>query len=304
MLQYNHEKYKKKISLLDTFGTWSSVGRCWCGFSFWLRDGYLGRRWLGDDYHRFIKYMKDASKTKEIVKKHYGKIASNGGCCSCGCGNQTDNEQIAKSIGYSEEEIKDVGIANLGLGCGNPTGMGEIKEGEVVLDLGSGAGLDCFLAVKKVGQTGKVIGVDMTEEMVERARANAKKQGYDNVEFKLGDIENLPIEDDSIDVIISNCVVNLAPDKSKVFKEVYRVLKKGGRMYISDIVLLDNLTKEQKENEELIAGCVGGALLRDDYLKIIKDAGFEVRILSEDKDISKRQYQGIPLESLKIEAKK
>jgi ArsR family transcriptional regulator len=144
----------------------------------------------------------------------------------------------------------------------------------------------------------------MTEEMVKRARENAKKQGYDNVEFKLGDIEDLPIEDNSIDVVISNCVVNLTPDKLKVFKEVYRVLKKGGRMYISDIVLLENLTKEQKENEELIAGCVGGALLKDDYLKIIKDAGFEVRILSEDKDISKKQYQGIPLESLKLEAKK
>lgn len=248
--------------------------------------------------------MKKDNKIKQIVKKHYGKIAGGGGCCSCGCGNQTDNEKIAKSIGYSDEEIKSAGEANLGLGCGNPTGMGEIKEGEMVLDLGSGAGFDCFLAAKKVGQTGKVIGVDMTEEMVERAKDNAKKQGYDNVEFKLGDIENLPIEDNSIDVVISNCVVNLAPDKSKVFKEVYRVLKKGGRMYISDIVLLNDLTQKQKEDEDLIAGCVAGALLKDDYLKIIKDAGFEVRILSEDKDISKRQYQGIPLESLKVEAKK
>lgn len=248
--------------------------------------------------------MKKDNKIKQIVKKHYGKIAGGGGCCSCGCGNQTDNKKIAKSIGYSDEEIKSAGIANLGLGCGNPTSMAEIKKGETVLDLGSGAGFDCFLAAKKVGQTGKIIGVDMTEEMVERARANAKKQGYDNVEFKLGDIENLPIEDNSIDVVISNCVVNLAPDKSKVFKEVYRVLEKGGRMYISDIVLLDNLNQEQRENEKLIAGCVGGALLKDDYLKIIKDAGFEVRILSEDKDISKRQYQGIPLESLKVEARK
>ena len=248
--------------------------------------------------------MSDNNKTKQTVKNHYSKIAGGGGCCSCSCGGQTENEQIAKSIGYSDEEIKSSGVANLGLGCGNPTGMAEIKEGETVLDLGSGAGFDCFLAAKKVGKTGKVIGVDMTEEMVERARANAKKQGYDNVEFKLGDIENLPIENNSIDVVISNCVVNLAPDKSKVFKEAYRVLKKGGRMYISDIVLLDNLTKGQKENEELIAGCVGGALLKDDYLKIIKDTGFEVRILSEDKDISKRQYQGIPLESLKVEAKK
>ena len=248
--------------------------------------------------------MPDDNKTKQIVKKHYGKIAGSGGCCSCSCSSQTENEQIAKSIGYSDEEIKSAGVGNLGLGCGNPIAMAEIKEGETVLDLGSGAGFDCFLAVKKVGKTGKVIGVDMTEEMIKKARENAKKQGYDNVEFKLGDIESLPIEDASIDVVISNCVVNLAPDKAKVFQEVYRVLKEGGRMYISDIVLLGELTKEQKENEELIAGCVGGALLKDDYLKIIKDVGFGVRILSEDKDISKRQYQDIPLESLKVEAKK
>lgn len=246
----------------------------------------------------------DNNKIKKIVKNHYSKIAGGGGCCSCSCGGQTENEKIAKSIGYSDKEIRAAGAANLGLGCGNPTGMGEIKEGETVLDLGSGAGLDCFLAAEKVGKTGKVIGVDMTEEMVEMAGENAEKQGYDNVEFRVGDIENLPIEDNSVDVVISNCVVNLAPNKTKVFKEAHRVLKKGGRMYLSDIVLLDNLTQEQKENEELIAGCVGGALLKEDYLKTIRDAGFEVRILSEDKEISKRQYQGIPLESLKVEAKK
>ena len=246
--------------------------------------------------------MKDDNKTKQIVKKHYSKIAGSGSCCSCG--RQMDNKQIARSIGYSDEEIKLAGEANLGLGCGNPIGLGEIKEGEVVLDLGSGAGFDCFLAAKKVGQSGKVIGVDMTEEMIKRARANAKKHGYKNVEFKLGDIENLPIKDNSIDVVISNCVVNLAPDKSKVFREVYRALKKGGRMYISDIVLLKNLSPEQKKSEELIVGCVGGALLRDEYLKIIKDSGFMVKVLSEDKDISKRQYQGILLESLKVKAKK
>ncbi|MHB8278921.1 MAG: arsenite methyltransferase [Candidatus Humimicrobiaceae bacterium] len=243
---------------------------------------------------------------KQIVKKHYGEIAiKNGsGCCSnsCGCGDETTNEQIAKSIGYSDKEIETVSEANLGLGCGNPTGMGNIKEGDVVLDLGSGAGFDCFLATKKAGSTGRVIGIDITQEMIDRANENAKKFNYNNVEFRLGDIENLPIEKNSIDVIISNCVVNLAPDKSKVFKEAFRALKKGGRVYVSDIVLLKNISDEQKSNDELIAGCVGGALLRNDYLKIIKDAGFKVKILSEDKDISKRQYQGIPLESLKIEA--
>lgn len=249
----------------------------------------------------------EKNKTKQIVKTYYGKIATkkNSGCCSgCGCVDATTSEQIAESIGYSNQEIKSASDANLGLGCGNPTGMGEIKKGDTVLDLGSGAGFDCFLAAKKVGESGLVIGVDMSEEMIERAKANADKYGHKNVEFRLGDIEELPVEDNSIDIIISNCVINLAPDKSKVFSEARRVLKKGGKMYISDIVLLEPLSKEQRANEELLAGCVGGALLKNDYINIIKKTGLKVKILSEDKDISKRQYQGIPLESLKIEVQK
>ncbi|MFW6120785.1 MAG: arsenite methyltransferase [Petrotogales bacterium] len=237
---------------------------------------------------------------KNIVKNHYKKIAENKSCCGT-CANP---EQISKSIGYSSEEMQIVPEANLGLGCGNPTALGEIEEGDVVLDLGSGAGFDCFLAAKKVGKSGKVIGVDMTEEMINKSREIAKKHGYSNVEFRLGDIENIPVENSSVDVVISNCVINLAPDKSKVFKDVYRVLKKDGKMFVSDIVLLEELTEEQRNDNELIAGCVGGALLKDDYLKIVKDAGFKVRILSEDKEINKRQYQGIPLESLKIEGVK
>ena len=251
--------------------------------------------------------MKSNDKTKQIVKKYYSQIAGNaGGCCcpSCGCGGKDTNKEIAKSIGYSQEELEFAGEANLGLGCGNPTALANIKEGDTVLDLGSGAGLDCFVAARKVGDSGKVIGVDMTQEMIDMAELNARKHGLKNVEFRLGDIENLPINGNSIDVVISNCVINLAPGKEKVFAEVFRILKPGGKMYVSDIVLLDDLSQEQKQNEELIAGCVGGALLRDDYLKIIKNAGFEVKILSEDKEISKRQYQGIPLESIKIEAKK
>lgn len=248
----------------------------------------------------------EKNKTKKIVKDFYGEIAKGSdSCCRiCGCGDKQVNEQIAKSIGYSDEEIKPIAGANLGLGCGNPTGMAEIKEGDVVLDLGSGAGVDCFLAAKKVGASGRVIGVDMTEEMIKIARANALKYGFTNVEFKLGDIEDLPIDDDSVDVIISNCVVNLAPDKRKVFSEAYRVLKPGGRVYLSDIVLLENLSEEQRGDEELIAGCVGGALLKDDYLQIIKDVGFRASILSEDTGISKRQYKGIPLESLKVRGEK
>lgn len=243
------------------------------------------------------------TEIKKIVKKNYGKIAETGCGCSCGC-NGMDNQQIAKSLGYSEQEIKNAPEANLGLSCGNPTALSDIKNGDVVLDLGSGAGLDAFLAAKKVGKTGKVIGVDMTEKMIEKAKANATKYGYENVEFKLGDIENLPLEDNSVDVVISNCVINLAPDKDKVFSEAFRVLKENGKMFVSDIVLLRELSEEQKKDEGLIAGCVGGALQKNDYLKKIKDAGFKVKILGEDKGISERQYGGIPLESLKIEARK
>ena len=256
----------------------------------------------------FQMALKD-KEIKQVVKKAYAKVASkddSGCCCSCGCGSQDDQDatQISKSIGYSDEEINAVPEANLGLGCGNPTVLGSIKEGDTVLDLGSGAGFDCFLAVKKVGKSGKVIGVDMTDEMVDKAKSIAKKYNYSNVEFRLGDIENLPVETGSVDVIISNCVINLAPDKSKVFNEAYRVLKNGGKMYVSDIVLLKELDEKQKNDNELISGCVAGALLKQDYLNKIEQSGFDVKILSEDTEISERQYQGIALESLKLEATK
>ena len=242
---------------------------------------------------------------KQIVKDQYGKIANKNSSCCCGCGcTGNESEMISKAIGYTDKEIQSVPDANLGLGCGNPTALGEIKEGDVVLDLGSGAGFDSFLAAKRVGDSGKVIGVDMTEEMIEKASQNAKNYDYKNVEFRLGDIENLPVDNNSVDVLISNCVINLAPDKSKVFREGYRVLKKGGKMYLSDIVLLKELSFEQKNDATLLAGCVAGALLKEDYLKKIEEAGLNVRIIYEDKDISKTQYQGIALESLNIEASK
>jgi len=242
-------------------------------------------------------------KTKKIVKEAYGKIAKENNSCGCQCGcKNVSSEAISRAIGYSEEDIKAVPEANLGLGCGNPTAFSEIQEGETVLDLGSGAGFDAFLALKKVGESGKVIGVDMTEEMIDKANDNAAKYDYKNVEFRLGDIEKLPIDDNSIDVIISNCVINLAPDKDKVFGEAYRVLKDGGKMFVSDIVLLEELSEEQKNNHELISGCVGGALLKPDYIDKIKKAGFKVEILNENKEISKKQYQGIPLESLLVRA--
>lgn len=245
----------------------------------------------------------DKEKVKKIVRESYAKIAESGCGCSCN-GERIDSGMIAKSLGYSDKEIGVVPEANLGLGCGNPTALGEIAEGMVVLDLGSGAGFDCFLAAKKVGATGKVIGVDMTRKMVERARDNAKKYGFSNVEFRLGDIERLPVDDASVDIIISNCVINLAPEKHKVFSEAYRVLKKGGRMLVSDIVLLKELSEWQRKDRKLLAGCVAGAVLRDEYLGLLDKAGFKVRVLSEDREISKKQYDGIPLESLKIEATK
>lgn len=198
--------------------------------------------------------------------------------------------------------MKTAPESNMGLGCGNPTALGKIKEGDTVLDLGSGAGFDCFLASKKVGKSGKVIGIDMTEDMIRISKSIADKYGYKNVEFRLGDIENIPVESGSVDVIISNCVINLAPDKSKVFKEARRVLKGGGRMYVSDIVVLKELREEQKNDENLLSGCVAGALLKQDYIEKIENAGFKVKVLSEDKEISKIQYKGIPLESIKIEA--
>ena len=242
--------------------------------------------------------MKNYKEIKKIVKDGYKKIAIEGSNCGCSCNNSKD---ISKSIGYSDDDIAIGEGANLGLGCGNPVAISKIKQGDIVLDLGCGAGFDCFLASKKVGKDGKVIGVDMTEEMIKKARANAQKMGVENVEFILAEIEKLPIENNSVDIIITNCVINLTPDKTKAFKEAYRVLRKGGKMYISDIVLLKELSKEQRENKDLLTGCVAGALLKDDYLDKIKKIGFNVHILSENKEISKQQYHGIALESLMVE---
>lgn len=241
---------------------------------------------------------------KDIIRDKYGEIAEQNSGCGCGCCGDAGNDTISKQVGYSEEEIQKGGEANMGLGCGNPTALSDLKEGETVMDLGSGAGFDCFLARERVGEKGRVIGVDMTKEMVDKARKNAEQRGVGNVEFILGEMESLPLEDGSVDAIISNCVINLSPDKDRVFSEAYRVLKQGGRMYISDIVLLEELSEEQKNDKDLLTGCVAGALLRDDYLSKLKRAGFEVEILSENKDVSKEQYGGIDLESLTVKAVK
>jgi len=226
-------------------------------------------------------------KIKKVVREGYTKIAKRASSCcvpanSC-CGSADLAQDISKKIGYTEEEIKAVPEgANLGLGCGNPVALTPLKEGEIVLDLGSGAGFDCFLAANKVGKNGRVIGVDMTPQMIKKARENAKKRNYTNVEFRLGDIENIPVADSLVDVVISNCVINLAPDKRKVFMEAFRVLKPGGRLMVSDIVLLKGLPGLVKNSIEAYIGCLSGAIMRDEYIGAIKAAGFqEVRIIDE-----------------------
>jgi len=212
---------------------------------------------------------------QKIVRDAYGKIAKGKQDCGCGtCGSQA--ETFAKSIGYSQEELKNIPTeANLGLSCGNPTALANLNTGEVVLDLGSGAGFDCFLAASKVGPTGKVIGVDMTPEMIEKARDNAQKDGSKNVEFRLGEIENLPVADNSINVVISNCVINLSADKSRVLREIYRVLKPGGRIAISDIALKKELPRKIQDNIAAYVGCVAGAMLIDEYKKTAEAAGMK-----------------------------
>ena len=207
---------------------------------------------------------------KQEVRESYGAIAKAGSsCCGpaqlCSCG-----------IGYSDKDISSVPEeANLGLGCGNPIALASIKPGETVLDLGSGPGFDSFLAAKRVGKTGKVIGVDMTPEMIARARKNALKGKFQNVEFRLGEIEQVPVENNSVDIVISNCVINLSPDKAKVFKEAFRVLKPGGRLMVSDIVLLKALPKAIKNSKEAYVGCIAGAILKKDYIGLAKKAGFK-----------------------------
>ena len=234
--------------------------------------------------------MKD-KELREAVRERYGSIAGQGSSCcapagSCGGAeleSQSSIQSASETIGYSREEISSVPEgSDLGLGCGNPLALASLKGGETVLDLGSGAGFDCFLAAKRVGENGRVIGVDMTPEMVEKARENARKGGYKNVEFRLGEIENLPAADSSVDLIISNCVVNLAVDKTRVFEEAYRVLKPGGRLMISDIVLLKELPKYILESVSSYVGCISGALMRDSYLELIRKAGFsDIEVVGE-----------------------
>jgi len=224
---------------------------------------------------------------KEAVKRGYGKIAKQGNSCcapaSLCCGGTVPTQDIGWKIGYSDEELQAVPEgANLGLGCGNPVALASIEEGEIVIDLGSGAGFDCFLASSKVGRHGRVVGVDMTPEMVMKARENARKGSYSNVEFRLGEIENLPVEEDLADLVISNCVINLSPNKDRVFAEAYRVLKPGGRLMVSDIVLLKPLPSPILNSIEAYVGCIAGAAMKTDYLEAMRAAGFQdVMVIDE-----------------------
>jgi len=227
---------------------------------------------------------------RKKVQERYGKIAAGAGatsCCdpaksSCGC-SQPVSQILSQSVGYSDNELKSIPQeANVGLGCGNPLALASLRQGETVLDLGSGGGIDCFLASQQVGPQGRVIGVDMTPDMIHLARENASKGHYTNVEFRLGEIEHLPVADNSMDVAISNCVINLSVDKSQVFREIFRVLKPGGRMMVSDIVLTKELPAEVQQSVAAYTGCIGGALQKDDYLKAIEAAGFSgVKIMAE-----------------------
>ncbi|MDH4196990.1 MAG: arsenite methyltransferase [Candidatus Aminicenantes bacterium] len=225
---------------------------------------------------------------KKSVRKRYAAAATGGAsCCGpspCACGETgVDREPGSLKAGYTADDLAKIPAeSDLGLGCGNPTALAGLKEGETVLDLGAGAGIDCFLASKKVGPPGRVIGVDMTAEMVDRARKNARRSGLTNVEFRLGEIESLPVADRSVDVIISNCVINLSPEKDRVFREAFRVLKPGGRMMVSDLVLKRPLPKALRGSAEVYTACVAGAMLRDEYLREIEAAGFrKVEVVSE-----------------------
>jgi SAM-dependent methyltransferase len=230
--------------------------------------------------------MKD-EKIRKAVREGYARITKQlRPCCppADSCCNSADRVgEISKKVGYTEEEVRAVPEgANLGLGCGNPVALASLREGEVVLDLGSGAGFDCFLAANQVGKDGKVIGVDMTPEMIERARKNAQQGNYQNVEFRLGELENLPVADHTADAVISNCVINLVPDKKRVFQETFRVLKPGGRLMVADIVLLRELPDSIKASVAAYVGCVSGAMQKEDYLGAIRAAGFqEVRVVDE-----------------------
>jgi len=228
--------------------------------------------------------MKDNNKEniREYIRKNYAEVAKNNGSTSCGCcGTQEEVntisiDQVSEKIGYKSDDLKEIPQeAIMGLGCGNPLVIASLNQGETVLDLGSGGGIDCFLARKKVGNTGYVIGIDMTPDMIKLSRNLAEKEGYSNIEFRLGEIEHLPVSNDSIDVIISNCVINLSLEKEKVFQEAYRVLKPGGRLSISDIMATSEIDDDIRNDLAMIAGCIAGAERVDNVIEMLENTGFK-----------------------------
>ena len=267
--------------------------------------------------------MTEAIDVRTIVREKYGAIAE-GNSCGCGCGCAVDKPESAgpeardavlPTIGYSSEQAAAIpGESNLGLGCGNPLAHAGVRPGEIVLDLGSGAGIDCFLAARATGPTGRVIGVDMTSAMIDRARAAAKKGGYANVEFRLAEIEHLPVADASVDLIISNCVVNLSPEKEQVFREALRVLRPGGRLIVSDLVWLRPMPESIRARVDALIGCVAGATLKDEYLDLMRRAGFtSVEVVEETRyavgleglakdDAERQSFDGV--RSVKVRALK
>ncbi|MFB3922463.1 MAG: arsenite methyltransferase [Terriglobia bacterium] len=228
----------------------------------------------------------DSRSLKKAVEEHYGAIArgEKKGCCDTSKAPSADLYNIATAaVEYKSNERAEIPEgADLGLGCGDPTADADLQPGQTVLDLGSGAGVDCFLAARRVGPQGHVIGVDMTDSMLEKARQNARRGGFTNVEFRKGEIENLPVESNTVDRIVSNCVINLAPDKRPVFAEAFRVLKPGGAFTISDIVSFGDVPAEIRKDVELWAGCTAGAMDKEDYLGLIRNAGFrDVAVVKE-----------------------
>jgi len=246
---------------------------------------------------------------KESVKEHYGKIAAQGGSCcgpNCGCGSETDEQvlSVMMSDEYTNVDEHIVAAADLGLGCGTPTAFADLKPGMTVLDLGSGAGIDVFIAAKAVAPTGKAIGLDMADEMLKRARANKAKLGIANAEFWKGEIEDMPVESGTIDRIISNCVINLVPDKRKAFAEMYRVLVSGGKFTVSDVVSIGKIPPEVRKDKDLWAGCIAGALDKQDYLAIVRATGFKDLTISAEKPYHLDSDSSFGLESMTLTATK
>ncbi|HOE09795.1 MAG TPA: arsenite methyltransferase [bacterium] len=256
----------------------------------------------------------DPDVVRDQVRKRYASIVKSG----CGCGStcctpsENNSPQMSAELGYSEQEINSTPQgANMGLGCGNPQAIANLKPGETVLDLGCGGGFDCFLAARQVGETGKVIGIDMTPDMISKARANAKEGRFTNVEFRLGEIEHLPVADDSVDVIISNCVINLSPDKLQVYREAFRVLRTGGRLAISDVVAIRDLPDEIKSDLDVHSGCVAGAISVADIERMLSATGFSqvrIDIKHESQEFIKDWFPGSGIEdyvrSATVEARK